>query len=77
MKVREEMRIKQAIYGSSQAPAFVNGAVRKWHSSHQSREALIHSDYSLLTPVLWSFAMNGLWMIIFMLKRDDMCFLMK
>lgn len=29
MKVREEMRIKQAIYGSSQAPAFVNGASKK------------------------------------------------
>lgn len=38
-KVREEMRIKQAIYGSSQAPVFVNGAPKKWHSSHQSLEA--------------------------------------
>ena len=40
MKVRGEMRIKQAIYGSSQAPVFVNGDARKWHSSHQSLEAL-------------------------------------
>ena len=40
MKVREEMRIKQAIYGSTRAPAFVNGDARKWHSSHQSRGAL-------------------------------------
>ena len=39
MKVREDMRIKQAIYGSSQAPVFVNGDARKWHSSHQSLEA--------------------------------------
>ena len=40
MKVREGMRIKQAIHGSSQAPVFVNGDARKWHSSHQSREVL-------------------------------------
>jgi len=39
MKVREEIRIKQAIYGSSQAPVFANGAARKRYSSHQSREA--------------------------------------
>ena len=38
---------------------------------------LIHSDYSPLTPVLWSFAMTGLWMIIFMLKHDNLCFLIK
>ena len=39
MKVREEMRIKQAIHGSTRAPVFVNGDARKWHSSHQSLEA--------------------------------------
>ena len=39
MKVRDDMRIKQAIYGSSQAPVFANGAARKRYSSHQSREA--------------------------------------
>lgn len=39
MKVREDMRIKQAVYGSTRAPAFVNGDARKWHSSHQSLEA--------------------------------------
>ena len=29
MKVREDMRIKQAIYGSTRAPVFVNDDARK------------------------------------------------